>query len=69
MPATYEECPDNSPVEYEERDPYERLVEELDFPRTTLQLGYEEELWRQEQEWGRKYWGRLFRKDEEMGEN
>ena len=44
MPATYEGCPDNSLVEYEEKDPYDRLVEELDFPRMTLQLGYEEEL-------------------------
>ena len=50
MLAIYEECLENLSVEYEERDPYEGLVEELDFPRTTLQLGYEEELWRQEQE-------------------
>ena len=53
MPTTYEECLDNSPVEYEVKDPYYRLVEELDFPRTALQSGYEEELWRREQEWGR----------------
>lgn len=34
--ATYKECPDNSLVEYAERDPYEGLVEEIDFPRRTL---------------------------------
>ena len=45
MPETYEECPDNLPVEYTERDPYEGLVEEEDYPRMTLQSGYEEELW------------------------
>ena len=69
MLAIYKECPNNSPVENEERYPYGGLVQELHFPRRTQKSGYEEEIWRQEQEWGRKYWGRLFGEDEEMGEN
>ena len=52
--ATYKECPDNSPVEYGERDLFEGLVEGEDYPSMSLQLGYEEELWRQEEEWAKK---------------
>ena len=69
MPVTYEECPDNSSVECAERDPYEGLVEEEDYLRMTLQSGHEEELWRQEEEWARKNWKRLFGEDKEAGEN
>ena len=69
VPATYEECPDDLPVEYAERDPYEGLVEGEDYPSMTLQSGYEEELWRQEEEWARKNWRRLFGEDEEAEEN
>ena len=67
--ATYEECPDNLSVEYTERDPYEGLVEGKDYPSMTLQSGYEEELWRQEEEWARKNWRRLFGEDEKAREN
>ena len=69
VPATYEECPDNSPVEYAERDPFEGLVEGEDYPSMSLQSGYEEELWRQKEEWARKNRWRLFGEDEEVGEN
>ena len=69
VPATYEECPDNSPVEYAERDPYEGLVEGEDYPSMSLQSGYEEELWRQEEEWARKNRWRIFGEDEEAGES
>ena len=69
QPATYEECPSNLPVEYAERDPYEGLVEEEDNPRMTLQSGYKKELWRQEEEWARKNWKRLFGENKEVGEN
>ena len=36
VPATYEKCPDNSPVEYAERDPFEGLVEGEDYPSMSL---------------------------------
>ena len=36
VPVTYEECSDNSPVEYAERDLYEGLIEGIDLPRRTL---------------------------------
>ena len=69
MPATYEECPDNSPVEYAERDPFEGLVEGEDYPSMSLQSGYEEELWWQEEEWARKNRWKIFGKDEEAEES
>lgn len=50
---TYEEFLDNTPMKYEDRDPYKGLVEDLDFPKTTLQSSYMKEVWGQQQELGK----------------